>query len=151
VTDVVKILRLAHARGLPLPTYESGQAAGMDLRAAVGDDAPMILAPRERAAVPTGFAIALPQGFEAQVRARSGLALKNGVAPLNSPGTVDADYRGEIKVILMNHGAEPFVIHRGDRIAQLVIAPVFQATWLETDDLDETARGSGGFGSTGAR
>jgi len=149
--DVVKILRLAHARNLPLPAYESGQAAGMDLRAAVGEDAPLILAPGERAAIPTGLAIALPQGFEAQVRARSGLALKNGVAPLNSPGTVDADYRGEIKVVLMNHGAEPFVIHRGDRIAQLVIAPVVQATWLETDDLDETARGAGGFGSTGAR
>lgn len=151
MTTVLKILRLAHAAGMPLPAYESGQAAGMDLRAAVGEKAPMILAPRERAAVPTGFAIALPQGFEAQVRARSGLALKNGVAPLNSPGTVDADYRGEIKVILMNHGAEPFVIHRGDRIAQLVIAPVVQATWLETDDLDETARGAGGFGSTGSR
>jgi dUTP pyrophosphatase len=149
--DVVKILRLPHADGLPLPAYESAQAAGMDLRAAVGEDAPTILAPRERAAIPTGFAIALPQGFEAQVRARSGLALKSGVAPLNSPGTVDADYRGEIKVILMNHGAEPFVIRRGDRIAQLIIAPVAQAAWLETDDLDETARGAGGFGSTGAR
>jgi dUTP pyrophosphatase len=147
----VKILRLAHAAGLPLPAYESAQAAGMDLRAAVSEEAPMILAPRERAAIPTGFAIALPHGFEAQVRARSGLALKNGVAPLNSPGTVDADYRGEIKVILINHGAEPFVIRRGDRIAQLVIAPVIQATWLETPDLDETARGAGGFGSTGAR
>ncbi len=151
MTDSVKILRLDHAVGLPLPAYESAQAAGMDLRAAVAEDAPMILAPRERAAIPTGFAIALPVGFEAQVRARSGLALKSGVAPLNSPGTVDADYRGEIKVILMNHGAEAFVIRRGDRIAQLVIAPVIQATWLETDDLDKTARGAGGFGSTGAQ
>ncbi len=151
MSGAVRIVRLAHAEGLPLPAYESAHAAGMDLRAAVGEDAPMVLAPRERAAIPTGFAIALPQGFEAQVRARSGLALKNGVAPLNSPGTVDADYRGEIKVILMNHGAEPFAIRRGDRIAQLVIAPVVQATWLETEDLDETARGAGGFGSTGAR
>jgi dUTP pyrophosphatase len=147
----VKILRLAHANGLPLPAYESAQAAGMDLRAAVDEDAPMILAPGGRAAIPTGFAIALPSGFEAQVRARSGLALKSGVAPLNSPGTVDADYRGEIKVILMNHGGEPFLIRRGDRIAQMIIAPVVQATWLETEDLDATARGAGGFGSTGAR
>ncbi len=151
MTNIVKILRLAHAAGLPLPAYETTQAAGMDLRAAVAEDAPIILAPRDRAAIPTGFAIALPVGFEAQVRARSGLALKSGVAPLNSPGTVDADYRGEIKVILINHGAEPFVIRRGDRIAQLVIAPVVQATWLESENLDETARGAGGFGSTGAR
>jgi len=149
--DVVKIRRLAHADGLPLPAYESAQAAGMDLRAAVGEEAPLILAPGARAAIPTGFAIALPRGFEAQVRARSGLALKSGVSPLNSPGTVDADYRGEIKVILINHGAEPFIIRRGDRIAQMVIAPVVQVRWLETEDLDPTARGSGGFGSTGAR
>ncbi len=151
MTDPVRILRLPHARGLALPAYESAQAAGMDLRAAVAEDAPLILEPGERTAIPTGFAIALPRGFEAQVRARSGLALKSGVAPLNSPGTVDADYRGEIKVILMNHGAEPFIIRRGDRIAQLVIAPVIQARWVETEDLDETARGVGGFGSTGAR
>ncbi len=149
--DPVRIRRLAHARGLPLPAYETAQAAGMDLRAAVDEGDPVILPPGARAAIPTGFAIALPAGFEAQVRARSGLALKNGVAPLNSPGTVDADYRGEIKVILMNHGAEPFIIRRGDRIAQMIIAPVAQATWLETGDLDETARGAGGFGSTGAR
>jgi dUTP pyrophosphatase len=123
----------------------------MDLRAAVDEGDPVILSPGARAAIPTGFAIALPAGFEAQVRARSSLALKNGVAPLNSPGTVDADYRGEIKVILMNHGAEPFIIRRGDRIAQMIIAPVAQATWLETESLDETARGAGGFGSTGAR
>jgi len=148
---VVNILRLSHAEGLPLPAYETSNAAGMDLRAAVDEDAPTVLAPGARAAVPTGFAIALPQGFEAQVRARSGLALKSGVAPLNSPGTVDADYRGEIKVILMNHGTEPFTIRRGDRIAQLIIAPVTQATWREADDLDETARGAGGFGSTGVR
>jgi dUTP pyrophosphatase len=123
----------------------------MDLRAAVDEGDPVILSPGARAAIPTGFAIALPAGFEAQVRARSSLALKNGVAPLNSPGTEDADYRGEIKVILMNHGAEPFIIRRGDRIAQMIIAPVAQATWLETESLDETARGAGGFGSTGAR
>lgn len=149
--DPVRIRRLAHARGLPLPAYETAQSAGMDLRAAVDEGDPVILAPGARAAIPTGFAIALPAGFEAQVRARSGLALKNGVAPLNAPGTVDADYRGEIKVILMNHGAEPFVIRRGDRIAQMIIAPVAQATWLETGDLDETVRGAGGFGSTGTR
>ncbi len=149
--DPVRIRRLAHARGLPLPAYETAQAAGMDLRAAVDEGDPVILSPGARAAIPTGFAIALPAGFEAQVRARSSLALKNGVAPLNSPGTVDADYRGEIKVILMNHGAEPFIIRRGDRIAQMIIAPVAQATWLETESLDETARGAGGFGSTGAR
>ncbi len=149
--DPVRIRRLAHARGLPLPAYETAQAAGMDLRAAVDEGDPVILSPGARAAIPTGFAIALPAGFEAQVRARSSLALKNGVAPLNSPGTEDADYRGEIKVILMNHGAEPFIIRRGDRIAQMIIAPVAQATWLETESLDETARGAGGFGSTGAR
>jgi dUTP pyrophosphatase len=121
----------------------------MDLRAAVADDAPVTLAPGARDAVPTGLAIALPPGFEAQVRPRSGLALKSGITCLNSPGTVDADYRGEVKVILINHGAEPFVIRRGDRIAQLVIAPVIQARWTEVDTLDETARGAGGFGSTG--
>jgi dUTP pyrophosphatase len=147
----VRLVRLAHAEGLPLPAYESAGAAGMDLRAAVPEAAPMTLAPGARAAIPTGLAMALPPGFEAQVRARSGLALKNGVAPLNSPGTIDADYRGEIKVILINHGAEHFVIRRGDRIAQLVVAPVIQAQWLETDDLDATTRGSGGFGSTGTR
>ncbi len=147
----VRIRRLAHAEGLALPAYESAGAAGMDLRAAVAEDAPLTLSPGDRAAVPTGFAIALPDGYEAQVRARSGLALKNAVAPLNSPGTVDADYRGEIKVILMNHGPEAFVIRRGDRIAQLVIAPVARAAWLESDDLEATTRGDGGFGSTGTR
>jgi dUTP pyrophosphatase len=151
VRDQVRIQRLPHAADLPLPAYETAGAAGMDLRAAVADDAPMTLAPGARAAVPTGFAIALPEGYEAQVRARSGLALKSGVAPLNAPGTIDADYRGEIKVILMNHAAEAFVIRRGDRIAQLVIAPVAQARWLESEDLDSTARGDGGFGSTGTR
>jgi dUTP pyrophosphatase len=145
----IAVVRLPHGRGLPLPAYETDQAAGMDLRAAVADDAPVTLAPGARDAVPTGLAIALPPGFEAQVRPRSGLALKSGITCLNSPGTVDADYRGEVKVILINHGAEPFVIRRGDRIAQLVIAPVIQARWTEVDTLDETARGAGGFGSTG--
>ena len=146
----VRIVRLAHAEGLPLPAYETPGAAGMDLRAAVPAGMPFALAPGDRAAIPTGLAIALPDGFEAQIRPRSGLALKSGVAPLNTPGTVDADYRGEIKVILMNHGRDAFAIHRGDRIAQMVIAPVVQATWIEVETLDDTARGAGGFGSTGA-
>jgi dUTP pyrophosphatase len=147
----VPLLRLPHAAGLPLPAYETAHAAGMDLRAAVSEDAPMLLAPGARAAIPTGFAFALPAGYEGQVRPRSGLALKNGVTALNSPGTIDADYRGEVKVILINHGAEPFTIRRGDRIAQLVIAPVVQTTWVEVESLDQTARGAGGFGSTGGR
>ena len=146
----VRILRLDHGRDLPLPAYETAQAAGMDLRAAVPAEAPVTLRPGERMAIPTGLAIALPAGFEAQVRPRSGLALKNGVTALNSPGTIDADYRGEIRVILINHGAEPVTFRRGDRIAQMVIAPVIQASWVEADSLDETARGAGGFGSTGA-
>ena len=147
---IVRIQRLDHGRDLPLPAYETDQAAGMDLRAATPADAPMELRPGDRAAVPTGLAIALPAGFEAQVRPRSGLALKSGVTVLNSPGTIDADYRGEIKVILINHGAEAVTVRRGDRIAQMVLAPVVQAQWLETDSLDETRRGAGGFGSTGA-
>lgn len=146
----VPIQRLPHAEGLPLPAYETAQAAGMDLRAAVPDDEPFILRPGARHAVPTGYAFALPEGFEAQVRPRSGLALKSGITCLNSPGTVDADYRGEVKVILANLGEEDFTIRRGDRIAQLVIAPVVQARWAEVASLDETARGAGGFGSTGA-
>jgi dUTP pyrophosphatase len=121
----------------------------MDLRAALPEDAPITLAPGARTLVPTGLAIALPAGYEAQVRPRSGLALKNGITCLNSPGTVDADYRGELAVILVNLGQEPFVIKRGDRIAQMVIAPVTQAAWSEVDTLDDTARGAGGFGSTG--
>ena len=149
MTPVIAVRRLAHGQGLPLPAYETALAAGMDLRAAVADAEPMTLAPGERAAVPTGLAIALPPGFEAQVRPRSGLALKAGVTCLNTPGTIDADYRGEVKVILANLGAEDFVIRRGDRIAQMVIAPVVQAQWAEVESLDETARGAGGFGSTG--
>jgi dUTP pyrophosphatase len=148
MNPVVAITRLPHAEGLPLPAYESALAAGMDLRAAV--DEPQVLRPGARAAIPTGLAIALPPGFEAQVRPRSGLALRAGVTALNSPGTIDADYRGEVKVILINHGEEELTVRRGDRIAQLVIAPVVQATWAEVASLDETPRGSGGFGSTGA-
>ena len=149
MTPTVPITRLPHGEGLPLPAYETAQAAGMDLRAAVPDDEPLVLRPGSRFAVPTGLAFALPPGFEGQVRPRSGLAFKHGVTCLNSPGTVDADYRGEVKVILINHGEEDFVIRRGERIGQLVIAPVVQAAWAEVDSLDETARGAGGFGSTG--
>ena len=150
MTPEIAVIRLEHARDLPLPAYETSDAAGMDLRAAVGGDDPITLRPGARVAVPTGLCIALPRGFEAQVRPRSGLALRNGVAPLNSPGTIDADYRGEIKVILINLGNEDFVIRRGDRIAQMVIAPVVRAIWREATQLEETARGEGGFGSTGA-
>ena len=147
----VPITRLPHGRDIPLPAYESAQAAGMDLRAAVPEAEPLVLRPGDRFAVPTGLAFALPEGFEGQVRPRSGLAFKAGITCLNSPGTVDADYRGEVKVILINHGPEDFIIRRGDRIAQLVIAPVVQARWAEVDSLDDTARGVGGFGSTGGR
>ena len=143
------IRRLPHSEGLPLPSYETAGAAGMDLRAAISDEAPVTLSPGERRLVPTGFAIALPLGFEAQVRPRSGLAIKHGVTCLNSPGTIDCDYRGEVQVILVNHGQEPFVIRRGERIAQMLIAPVTRAAWREAEALEETARGAGGFGSTG--
>ena len=149
MNPVVPIKRLPHSAGLPLPTYETPGSAGMDLRAAVPDGEPLTLKPGARAMVPTGLAFALPAGFEAQVRPRSGLAAKNGVTCLNTPGTIDSDYRGEVKVILINLGQEPFVIRRGERIAQMVVAPVVQAAWAEVDDLDETARGAGGFGSTG--
>jgi dUTP pyrophosphatase len=145
----VSILRLPHSEGLPFPAYETTGAAGMDLRAAIADGVTLVLQPGERAGVPTGWAMAVPHGFEAQIRPRSGLALKHGVTCLNAPGTVDSDYRGEIKVILINLGAEPFVIARGDRIAQMVIAPVIQAQLIEVQTLDETIRGAGGFGSTG--
>ena len=141
----IAIKRLSHGDGLPLPAYATHGAAGMDVVAA--ED--VTLAPGGRHAVATGFAIAIPDGYEVQVRPRSGLALKHGVTCLNTPGTIDSDYRGEVKVILANLGQEPFPIRRGDRIAQLVIAPVVQATWREVDDLDETSRGAGGFGSTG--
>lgn len=145
----VRVLRLPHGDGLPLPAYQSAHAAGFDLVAAVPEDAPVSLAPSGRALVPTGLAFALPDGYEAQVRPRSGLALKHGVTVLNSPGTIDADYRGEIKVILINLGSENFLIQRGDRIAQAVIAPVTHVEILAVDTLDDTDRGGGGFGSTG--
>lgn len=150
MTPSIPVVQLPHAQGLPLPAYETPLAAGMDLRAAVGDDAPLTLQPMARAMVPTGLAFAVPAGFEAQVRPRSGLAAKAGITCLNTPGTIDADYRGEVKVILINLGEEDFVIRRGDRIAQLVIAPVASATWRPVDSLDATTRGAGGFGSTGA-
>jgi dUTP diphosphatase len=143
----VLIQRLPHGEGLELPHYASAHAAGMDLRAAV--EAEIILAPGERALIPTGLAIALPEGFEAQVRPRSGLALKHGITVLNSPGTIDADYRGEVGVILVNHGQHPFPIQRGERIAQMVIAPVSRVAWQPADALDDTARGASGFGSSG--
>jgi dUTP pyrophosphatase len=145
----LQIKRLPHSEGLPLPAYETAQAAGMDLRAAVPEGEPLILAPMQRAMVPTGLTMALPDGYEAQVRPRSGLAAKNGITCLNTPGTIDSDYRGEVKVILINLGAEPFVIKRGERIAQMVIAPVTRASLVEVNTLDETKRGAGGFGSTG--
>lgn len=141
----VRILRLPHGEGLALPAYATAGAAGMDVLAA--ED--VTLAPGGRHALATGLALAIPPGYEVQVRPRSGLALKHGITVPNTPGTVDSDYRGELKVILLNHGAEPFAIQRGDRVAQLVLAPVVQAAWDEVDSLDETARGTGGFGSTG--
>jgi dUTP pyrophosphatase len=151
VNPTVPIVRLPHGADLPLPAYESAQAAGMDLRAAVPEDEPLVLRPGARFPVPTGLAFALPPGFEGQVRPRSGLAFKSGVTCLNTPGTVDADYRGEVKVILINLGEEDVTIRRGDRIAQLIVAPVVQAQWVEVESLEETVRGSGGFGSTGGR
>lgn len=150
MTPTIPITRLPHSEGIPLPAYETALAAGMDLRAAVPDHEPLILKPMARAMVPTGLAFAVPAGFEAQVRPRSGLAAKAGITCLNTPGTIDADYRGEVKVILINLGEEDFVIRRGDRIAQLVIAPVASASWLEVESLETTERGAGGFGSTGA-
>ena len=143
----VKVTRLPHGADLPLPEYQSAQAAGLDLLAAISAD--LIILPGQRALVPTGTAIALPAGSEAQVRPRSGLAARNGVTVLNTPGTIDADYRGEIQVILINLGHEPFVVKRGTRIAQLVIAPVQHASLTEVRELPDTQRGGGGFGSTG--
>ena len=145
----VEVQQLAHAEGLALPAYQSAHAAGLDLLAAVPEGAPMILGAGRHALVPTGLTIALPVGFEAQVRPRSGLAAKHGVTVLNAPGTIDADYRGEIGVLLINHGAAPFTIHRGERIAQMVIAPVARAELVVAAALTATDRGSGGFGSTG--
>jgi dUTP pyrophosphatase len=143
----VAIKRLDHAAGLGLPAYATADSAGMDLLAAV--DAPVTLAPGERRLIPTGIAIALPPGTEAQVRPRSGLALKHGVTVLNAPGTVDADYRGEVGVILINAGEAPYVVERGARIAQMVVARYARVAWTVSDDLEESARGAGGFGSTG--
>lgn len=145
----VAISRLPHGEGLPLPAYQTAQSAGLDLLAAVPADAPVALGVSKRALVPTGLTMALPPGFEAQVRPRSGLALKHGVTVLNSPGTIDADYRGEVMVLLVNLGDAPLTISRGDRIAQMVIAPVAHATLHERATLEETSRGTGGFGSTG--
>ncbi len=143
----VEISVEAHGENLPLPAYETDYAAGMDLRAAVNES--IVIDPGQRLLVPTGIRIALPAGTEAQIRPRSGLAIKRGISMVNTPGTIDADYRGEIKVILINHGEEPFTIRRGDRIAQLIVAPVLRVDWHEVDGLDETTRGAGGFGHTG--
>ena len=148
-TIKVDIRHLPHGEGLPLPAYQSAHAAGLDLLAAVPESTPLVLAPGKHAMVPTALAIALPEGFEAQVRPRSGLAAKHGVTVLNSPGTIDADYRGEIGVVLINHGRAPFVIRRGERIAQMVIAEVARAELAAVASLSVTERGSGGFGSTG--
>jgi dUTP diphosphatase len=145
----VDVRQLPHGEGLALPTYQTAHAAGLDLLAAVPDDAPLVLVPGRHALVPTGLMIALPPGYEAQIRPRSGLAAKHGVTVLNAPGTVDADYRGEIGVLLINHGEAPFTIRRGERIAQMVIAPVARAELIVATALAETGRGSGGFGSTG--
>jgi dUTP pyrophosphatase len=146
-TPIIDVVRLPHAEGLPLPSYATDGAAGMDLLAAVA--APVVIPPGGRALVPTGLTIALPHGYELQVRPRSGLALKHGITLPNSPGTIDEDYRGELGVIVLNTGAEPFTVERGMRIAQAVIAPVVRAAWREVAALPETARGTGGFGSTG--
>ncbi len=147
----LSLVRLPHGEGIELPAYETPGAAGMDLRAAVAADAPLTLAPGKRALVPTGFVFEVPFGYEAQIRPRSGLAFKNGITCLNTPGTIDSDYRGEVKVLLINLGEEPFVIERGMRIAQTVIAPVTQVAVHEATEASETARGAGGFGSTGVR
>lgn len=149
MTHVLRVQRLPHNADLPLPRYETAGAAGMDLVAANPADAPVVLAPMERGLVPTGLIIQLEQGYEAQVRPRSGLAFKNGVTVLNAPGTIDADYRGEVQVLLVNLGTEPFTITRGMRIAQMIVAPVTNVTLIEVSAVDETARAAGGFGSTG--
>jgi len=149
IRPTLKLVRLAHGEGIPLPSYETAGAAGMDLRAAVAEGAPMTLVPGQRALVPTGFIMEIPESFEAQIRPRSGLAFKHGVTCLNTPGTIDSDYRGEVKVLLVNLGDEAFEIARGMRIAQMVIAPVTQALVTEVAETSTTTRGAGGFGSTG--
>ena len=146
---ILEINWLEHGLGLDAPSYESDLAAGMDMRAALPEDAPLSLKPGAQAMIETGFAMALPPGYEAQVRPRSGLAAKHGITVLNTPGTIDADYRGEVKIILINLGQEDFTISRDMRIAQMIVAPVVQAQLVEVEELDETARGVGGFGSTG--
>lgn len=148
-SPVIGLVRLPNGSDLALPAYETAGAAGMDIRAANGRDRPITLVPGERALVPTGFVFEIPEGFEAQIRPRSGLALKHGITCLNTPGTIDSDYRGEVQVLLVNLGDETFVIERGMRIAQMIVAPVVQATIEERALADDTARGSGGFGSTG--
>lgn len=145
----VQVCPLAHFEGLSLPAYETLGAAGMDVRAAMPENSPIQLVPGERVMVPTGLSLAIPQGYEIQMRPRSGLAAKHGLTCLNSPGTIDSDYRGELKVILINHGTETFTIRRGERIGQIVLAPVTRLAWKQVDRLDETERGTGGFGSTG--
>jgi dUTP pyrophosphatase len=145
----VRVKRLPHGEGLPLPSYQSNEAAGLDVVAGVPESAAVAIPPGARALIPTGFALELPRGYEAQVRPRSGLALKHGITLLNSPGTIDSDYRGELMVILVNHGDEPFLVRRGERIAQLVIAPVSHAEIVAAEELAATSRGPGGFGSTG--
>ncbi len=145
--STVLFKQLDHAKGLPLPSYETASAAGMDIRAALNES--IVLMPGERILIPTGLQMALPHGYEAQIRPRSGLAIRDGITMLNSPGTIDADYRGEVKVIAINHGREKFTINHGDRIAQMVIAPVVQLSIKAVEELDETDRGEGGFGSTG--
>lgn len=145
----VAVCPLVHFEGLDLPVYETSGAAGMDVRAAVPEDRPLTLEPGKRAMVPTGLSLAIPPGYEIQIRPRSGLAAKHGISCLNAPGTIDSDYRGEIKIILINHGTEPFTITRGERIGQMVLAPVTRLVWQPVETLEATERGSGGFGSTG--
>ncbi len=149
MTPVVRIARLPHGADLPLPSYQSAFAAGLDLYAAVAADAPVVIAPGSYAKIPTGITLALPPGTEGQVRPRSGLAAQHGVTLLNTPGTIDADYRGEVSVLLINHGGAPFEVTRGMRIAQLVVADIVRVTVREAEELDNTDRGAGGFGSTG--
>lgn len=148
-TPVLGLVRLPHAEGLALPAYETSGAAGMDLRAAVPEDRPLLLLPGRRALIPTGLVFEIPHGFEGQIRPRSGLAFKNGITCLNTPGTIDSDYRGEVKVLLINHGDAEFAVERGMRIAQMVLAPVIQLGVEERSHAAQTARGEGGFGSTG--
>ena len=147
----IEIKQLENFGDLQMPAYETDLAAGVDLRAAIDADKPLVLMPGDRALVATGFAMALPPGYEAQIRPRSGLAYMHGISVVNSPGTVDADYRGEVKILLINHGTETFTVNRGERIAQMVVAPVTQAVFEVVDTLSETARGAGGYGSTGVK